>query len=104
MAIYVGENIGLRVRGTDGNTRWIIADADCVINLYAPGKDPVNSPEDRADPDYTVSATYDPVSRYYLATVSTNDWTPGTWAMQGVLSGGAEGYYAFDFESFTLCP
>lgn len=102
MTIYAGTNVDLKVRGTDGDTHAIITDAACVINLYGPPKNPEASPADRAAPDHTVDAVYDPVSRYYLATVSTNGWTPGTWWMQGVLSGGAGGYYAFDFEQFTV--
>jgi hypothetical protein len=104
MTLYAGMNIDLKVRGTDGFSRKIITDASCTINLYGPGKDPQSSPSDRADPDVVLTATYDSVSRYYLATASTTGWAPGTWWMQGVLSGGEEGYYAFDFESFTLNP
>lgn len=100
--LYVGMNIDLKVRGTDGFTRNIITDAACTINLYAPPKNPQANPLDRQSPDVVVTATYDTVSRYYLATVSTTGWASGVWWMQGVLAGGAENYYAFDFESFTL--
>lgn len=102
MTLYAGMKIGLKVRGTDGFTLGIITDAACVINLYGPGKDPVHSPVDRAHPDHTVGALYNSVDRYYEATVDSTGWTPGTWTMQGVLSGGANGYQAFDFETFTL--
>jgi hypothetical protein len=95
-------NIDLKVRGTDGFSRRIITDAGCVINLFAPPKNPQQNVLDRQSPDVVVTATYDTVSRYYLATVSTVGWASGTWWMQGVLSGGAENYQAFDFESFIM--
>lgn len=104
MTLYVGMNIDLKVRGTDGFTRKIIADAGCTINLFAPPKNPQENPADREDPDYVATATYDTPSRYYIATVPTTGWVPGTWWMQGIISGGSENYYAFDFESFTLEP
>jgi hypothetical protein len=102
MTLYAGMNIDLRVRGTDGQTRTIITDANCTINLFAPPKNPSINPLDRVSPDQVVTATYDPVSRYYLATVSTVGWVAGTWWMQGVLSGGSENYQAWDFASFVL--
>jgi hypothetical protein len=102
MTLFVGMNIDLKVRGTDGLTRNIITDASCTINLFAPPKNPSINPLDRTSPDVVVTATYDSVSRYYLATVSTGGWSPGTWWMQGVLSGGAENYEAWDYASFTL--
>jgi hypothetical protein len=102
MTIYAGTTIDLRVRGTDGRTQKIITGVSCIINLYGPGKNPRDNPEDREYPDYSVSTDWDPDSRYYVRSLSTKGWTPGTWWMQGVLSGGA--YDAFEFESFTLSP
>jgi hypothetical protein len=104
VTLYVGMTIDLKARGTDGFTHDIITDAACVINLFAPPKNPKLNPGDRVSPDFSVPATYDPVSRYYLATASSTGWTPGTWWMQAVLSGGANNYYAFDFFSFPLNP
>jgi hypothetical protein len=97
-------NIDLKVRGTDGATKAIVTDAECIVNLFAPPKNPQANPSDRDSPDQVVTAVYDSVSRYYLASVSTDGWVSGTWWMQGVLSGGQAGYYTFDFESFTLNP
>jgi hypothetical protein len=102
VSLYTGMNIDLKVRGTDGFTKNIIMDANCTINLFAPPKNPSINPLDRTSPDEIVTATYDPVSRYYLATVSSVGWVPGAWWMQGVLSGGSENYNAWDFYSFTL--
>lgn len=102
MTLYVGMNIDLKVRGTDGFTRDIIQDAECTIYLFAPPKNPSINPLDRADPDVTVTATFDTVSRYYLATVSTVGWAPGVWWMQGKIVGGSENYNAWDYASFTL--
>jgi hypothetical protein len=102
MTLYVGMNIDLRVRGTDGITSRVVTDANCTINLFAPTKNPQLNPADRVSPDQVVTATYDPVSRYYLASVSTTGWAPGAWTFQGVLTGGSGNYLAFDFESFTL--
>jgi hypothetical protein len=99
--LYTGMNIDLKVRGADGVTQSLITDADCTINLFAPPKTPVTNVLDRV-PDQVITATYDPVSRYYLATVNTTGWLPGIWWMQGVLSGGAENYQAWEFASFTL--
>jgi hypothetical protein len=104
MTLYAGTNIDLKVRGSDAITRAVIADANCVINLYGPPSNPQLNPEQRPFPSQVVTATFDPVSRYYLATVNTTGWAPGTWWMQGVLSGGAGNYEAFDFACFTLCP
>lgn len=104
VTIYAGMMVDLKVRGTDGHSRAIITDAGCTIYLFGPPKNPLANPGDRTDPDYAVAAEYDPVSRYYLASISSQGWTPGTWWMQGVLSGGANGYYAFDFERFTVSP
>ncbi len=101
---YVGTNIDLKVRGVDGLTKKIIDDANCVINLFAPPLNPQLNPEDRLTPSQVVTATFDTVSLYYLATVSTVGWSPGLWWMQGVLSGGANNYQAFDFYSFTVDP
>lgn len=104
MALYVGMNIDLKVRGTDGFSRKIITDANCTINLYGPPKNPRDNVLDRQVADYAITATYDGSIRYYTATISTIGWAPGTWWMQGVINGGAENYYAFDFESFTMNP
>lgn len=104
MTLYVGMNIDLKVRGTDGFSKKIITDANCVINLFAPPKNPQANPLDRASPDVAVTATYNSDSRYYEATVSSAGWASGTWWMQGVIYGGTEDYYAFDFEDFTINP
>jgi len=97
-------NIDLKVRGTDGISRKIVTDANCIINLFAPPKNPEVNPADRLSPDRAVTATYDTATRYYLATVSTAGWAPGTWWMQGSISGGSENYEAWDFASFVLNP
>lgn len=104
MTLYVGMNIDLKVRGTDGFTKDIINDAGCTIYLFAPPKNPSINPLDRTSPDVMVTATYDSVSRYYLATVSTvgAPWVAGTWWMQGKLVGGSENYNAWDYASFVL--
>ena len=104
MTLYAGMTIDLKARGTDGFSHDVIYDATCVMNLFAPPKNPKLNPGDRLDPDYTVPATYDPVSRYYLATTATTGWAPGLWWMQAVLTGGAASYFAFDFFSFLLNP
>ena len=104
MPLYAGMRIDLKVRGTDGFSRKIITDAVCTINLFAPPKNPQQNPLDRQSPDVTVTAAYDPASRYYLATVASDGWVSGTWCMQGTLSGGADNYLAFDFESFVILP
>jgi len=104
MTLYSGMRIDLKVRGADGFTKKIITDASCVINLFAPPKNPLANPSDRVHPDYAATAVYDNVSRYYLATVDTTGWAPGTWWMQGIISGGSNNYQAFDFESFLLEP
>ncbi len=104
MTIYAGENVDLKVRGTDEVSRKIITDANCIITLFAPPKNPRDNPADRVSPDHTVSAVYDSVSRYYLATVSTTGWAAGVWWMCGVVSGGTGSYYALSYESFTLAP
>lgn len=104
MTLYVGMNIDLKVRGTDGFTRKIITDANCVINLFAPPKNPQVNPLDRTSPDVAISAVYNSDSRYFEATVSSSGWASGEWWMQGIVYGGAADYYAFDFESFTLEP
>lgn len=101
MTLYAGEKVHLRIRAKDGHTREIIKDARCVINLYGPPKQPKTNPDDRV-PDHVVGAVYDPVSRYYLATVSTKGWAPGQWWMQGVITGGAADYDAWDYDSFPL--
>jgi hypothetical protein len=102
--MYVGMSIDLKVRGADGFTGKIIADAICTINLFAPPKNPQVNPADRLSPDYTAIAVYDSASRYYLTTVPTTGWAAGVWWFQGVLSGGAGDYEAWDYESFTLVP
>jgi hypothetical protein len=102
LTLYAGMNIDLKVRGIDGITKAIVNDASCTINLFAPPKNPLSNPLDRTSPDQVVTATFDPVSRYYLATVNTVGWSPGLWWMQGVLSGGAASYEAWDFASFEL--
>lgn len=102
MTLYVGMNINLKVRGTDGFSKKVISDASCTINLFAPPKNPQANSGDRTNPDYRISAVYDPVSRYYIATVSSTGWAAGTWWMQGIIYGGAEGYYTYDFESFLM--
>lgn len=106
MTLFAGTNIDLKARGTDGFTRDVIIDASCTINLFAPPKNPKLNPGDRTSPDASVPAVFDPVSRYYLATMdkSVSAGKPGIWWMQAVLSGGAANYYAFDFFSFTLSP
>jgi hypothetical protein len=104
MTLYVGMAVDLKVRGSDGFTRKIITDATCVINLFAPPKNPQANPGDRLSPDHTIPAVYDSVSRYYQVTADTTGWAPGTWWMQAGISGGAANYEAFDFESFLLLP
>lgn len=93
--------IDLKVRGTDGFTNKVITDAACSISLFAPPKNPLLNVGDRTA-DHVVAATYDPVSRYYIATVSTAGWPAGTWWFQGVVTGGAGGYNAWEYESFPL--
>ena len=78
-------------------------DATCVMNLFAPPKNPKLNPGDRLDRE-SVSATYDPVSRYDPATTATTGWAPGLRRMQAVLTGGPASYFAFDFFSFLLNP
>lgn len=102
--IYVGITVDLVVRGTDGYDKSIITDATCTVNLFAPPKNPQVNPSVRSNPDFQVPATYDSVNRYYVATVSTSGWAPGTWWMQGVIQGGVKNYYAFDFFSFLVSP
>lgn len=104
MALYVGMNIDLKVRGTDGFSRKIITDANCTINLYAPPKNPRDNVLDRQSVDVAVTAVYDPAIRYFTATVPTAGWAPGQWWMQGIIYGGPENYYAFDFEPFQMNP
>ena len=103
MTLYQGMNIDLKVRGTDGLSRKIITDAGCEINLYAPPKNPKLNVMDRVT-DHVVTATYDPVTRFYIASVTTIGWAVGTWWMQGVLTGGVENYAAWDYESFVINP
>lgn len=102
MTIYVGQLADLAVRGTDGRDKTIIEDATCVVHLFAPPKNPKDRPEDRADPDGTVEAVYDPATRRYWASAVFP--VSGTWWMQGVLTGGSRGYHAFDFFSFPVEP
>lgn len=101
MDIYAGETITVQVRGTDPVTREIITDAAGTVNFYAPPKNPSVNPGDRT-PDHTAVATFDPVSRFYLATASTTGWSGGTWWVQGALVGGANSYNAFTYYSFPL--
>lgn len=99
--MYAGEVITVKIRGTDPVTGHVIDDATGTCYLFAPPKNPQANPGDRT-PDYTLPATFDPGSRYYLATVNTTGWPPGIWWAQGLLTGGSAGYKAFEYESFPL--
>lgn len=99
---YVGETLTCRVRATDPVTQSIIVDAAGTAYFFAPPKNPSTTPGDRTSPDFTLPLTYDPVSRYYLASFSTVAWAAGTWWVQPVIAGGAGGYDAWDYFSFPL--
>lgn len=103
MTLFTGMNIDLKVRGLDGLSQNIINDANCTINLFAPPKNPEQNVSDRV-PDYVLTATYNSTIRYYVATISTTGWAAGTWWMQGIISGGAENYEAWNYSSFILNP
>jgi hypothetical protein len=90
-----------KIRGTDPVTQDVITDAVCTVNAYAPPKNPsVNVPDRTAD--FTLTTTYDPVSRFYLASVATTGWAAGTWWLQALLAGGAANYNAWAYASFPL--
>ncbi len=99
---YVGETLTCRVRPTDSVTQDIVADAVCTAYFFAPPKNPQTTPGDRASPDHTVTVVYDPVSRYYLASILTVGWVPGTWWVRAVISGGTGNYLGWQYASFSL--
>lgn len=104
METFTGQQIVVRIRATDPVTQRIITDASAIADFFAPGKDPVHSPADRASPDFTYPAYFDSASRYYLVPVTTDGWTPGIWTVRGTISGGAGGYFTWAYFPFTLDP
>lgn len=99
--LYSGATLTFKVRGLDPVTLYVITDAVCTVNAYAPPKNPSVNPGDRTA-DFTFTAVYDPASRFYLVQAPTAGWAPGTWWLQALLAGGAANYNAWSYASFPL--
>lgn len=100
MECFAGDTIVVRARAADPVTRKLLDDGTCTANLFNPALDPEDVPGDRAHPDHTASQTWDSVSRYYLATVSTAGYAAGIWTVQVVFASSA--YASETFFQFTV--
>ncbi len=102
MECYQGEVITVRSRATNPVTKKLITDATATALFFNPSKSPITVVGDRAAPDHSSTLTWDSVSRYYLANVSTTGYTPGVWTCQAVVSGGAGGFNSWAWFVFTV--
>lgn len=82
MECFAGDTIVVRSRAANPVTLQLLTDGTSTASLFNPSLDPENVPGDRAHPDHTAALSWDDVSRYYLATVSTTGYAPGIWTVQ----------------------
>lgn len=101
MQCYAGQKIIIRARATDPVTLHIITDATGTAFMYNPSKDPEHNPDDRVA-DSTISMTFDPASRYYLAAVDTTGYAPGDWTCKTLILGGEGDYDSWEYFTFEV--
>lgn len=96
--MYVGEDLLLKVRASNPVTGHVARSSTVVAQLYAPGKNPRVSADDRADPDALVTLLFDIELDAYYGATPTVGWEVGVWTMLVDLTGELAGHVYRDFQ------
>lgn len=88
-------------KATDPITKLPISEATCVVDFFAPGKDPEHNVNERAV-DFTFPGNYDERVTGYLCYFTTSgSWTAGVWTYRVTLT---SAYEYSQYANFTLEP